>query len=176
MMRTKITIVTFLGALLFSNVDAYAGMTKQEAKKQLDRYMTNLIYTSFFLHTTVDAHEIPDNIISLKDAGFIELINVAKNDPEKLEVKLTSKGSHYLLKKEKDEMHFNVGTVAVKVNAVRKHFTGTTGIEEYDVDYTYTITHNALFKAWNPHCFKEGIYTESLIIRKTDSGWKVEEY
>ncbi len=148
-------------------------LTRSEAKKQLDTYTRNLIYTSFSLNRSVNKIDIPENIKALKEAGFIELRNSIPGNTGTLEIMLIKKGSPYLANAENNELHFNVGRVTVRVNSVTKHFTGTTGIEEYDVNYTYTIVHNAFFKVWNPHCFKEGSYTDNVVIRKSDNGWTV---
>ncbi len=162
--------------LLVTSFTFYAtgkDLQKNEAKKQIDQATNDMLYSSFYLDKMVDGNNVPDNIKALKKAGFIDLVASSKINPGSLEIKVLKKGQPFLLKEENNELHFRVGTVQVEILSISKPGErGNKGAVTY-VEYQQKVIHNAFFKIWSPHCFKEGTFKYRTTFVNSNYGWKI---
>ena len=171
-MRTKLSILILLAACLFCSSFTRDLLTKEEAKKQIDRFTNQQIYSSFFLNKYVNKHNVPANINALKKAGYIDLVNSDKAGSGSMEIKVLSKGQPYLLKEENNELHFKVGYIPTEIISISKPVSDNNGVLFCYVEFREKVTHNPFFKVWNPHCLKEGVSNEKAKFIRNQGGWE----
>jgi len=171
-MKANLLVLTLLATSLAFNATG-KDLSKEDARKQIDQTTYDQLYSSFYLHKIVEGNNVPDNIKALKKAGFIDLVASGKDSPGNLEIKVLKKGQPFLIKEENDELHFRVGSVQVEIISISKsEERGIPGGVSF-VEYKQTVIQNAFFKAWNPHCLKEGTFKYRTTFINSQGGWKI---
>ncbi len=170
-MKAKLSILSFLAVALFNCSFAKGPLTKENAKKQIDLFTSQQLYASFFLKKFIPNYNLPENINALKKSGFIDLIKTGKG---MLEIKVLKKGLSYLIKEEHNELHFNVGSVPTEIISIAEPVNENGELVCY-VAYKEKIIHSAFFKAWNPHCFKEGVTVQKVKFVKKEEEWALQQ-
>lgn len=172
-MGPRLPILTLLAACLFFHASAKETLSKEEAGKQIGQFYQTELFSGFYLDAYVYETHIPENITALKKAGFIKLApNNTKHGT--LLVKTTAKSQPYFIKEENGKLYFKMGTFPLEVVYISDP-SSESGNIVCRVQYKEIIKLNALGKAWNPHCLKDGTCINTAKFIKTQSGWKIIE-
>ena len=171
-MKPNLLILT----LLATSLAFYAtgkDLQKEEAKKQIEQTNYDLLYSSFYLNKVIDGNNVPDNIKALKKAGFIDLVSSGKDSPGNLEITILKKGQPFVIKEENNELHFRVGATPIEIMSISTPEVNGKAGDVCNVVYKQTVKHNAFFKAWNPHCLKEGTFKYRVTFINSKNGWQM---
>lgn len=172
-MKTGITVFALLAAILFYNPCTAAVLTKEDAKKEIERTVTQYLSASFYIDKYVKQNRVSDNLAALKKAGCISMVR-SLSHAGTYEIKPALKGLPLFIKEEKNKLFFKVADVDVEIISITGGVPAKDGSKTYDVEYREKITRNYFMEAWGvKHCFDGKAYLSNATFTKTKHGWKV---